>query len=552
MKLRTSFFNAAALRKNLARFAPAWGIYGLLMLLVVINGSDLTEKAFASDMGNTVPFMAILNFFYALLCAQLLFGDLYNSRMCNALHAMPMRREGWFLTNAASGLLFALIPYGAVAVVAEMLCGEFWMFPLLWLCAMTMQFLFFFGVAVLSGYLVGHRFAMGLVYIILNGFSIIAYWLVYSIFEPMLYGVTIRQELFLDFCPVVKLCTFSYMEIYTQGIHSYWKIVDGWGYLGICAGVGIVAMAVGLLLYRKRNLETAGDFAAVKFVGPVFLVLYTICGGACCHGFFSLFLGDENEIFLFLGLAIGYFTGSMLLQRTVRVFKPKAFLGLGAVALAMILSVIVVRTDLLGIVRWMPQAEQIKSVGITTGGTTDYRNRQLTLMEAEDLEKILQIHQYGLENRNASNNNVRDVRVMLSYTLKSGIVKEREYSVDVTDPCGKIIREYMSRPEIVLGNVYTNRDSYALVRAEIYDANVLITDQEMLQQLMDAILADCEESTLPQDWGLTGNYGEHYWLSLEFYSKDGLHYYTEIRFTSESKHLTAWMKEQNIQSEKYN
>lgn len=541
MKSRTSFFNAAALRKNLTRFAPAWGIYGLLMLLVVINGSDLSEKAFAQSLAQTIPLMVVMNFFYAPLCAQLLFGDLYNSRMCNALHAMPMRREGWFLTNVASGFVFALVPYTAVALVSLMLCGEFWMFPLLWLGAVIMQFLFFFGVAVLGAYLVGHRFAMGLVYIIINGFSIIAYWLVYSIFEPMLYGVTIQADRFLDFCPVAKLCTFSYLDIYTPGIPHHWDFVDGWGYLGICAGLGVVAMTLALLLYRKRNLETAGDFAAVKFVGPVFLVLYTICGGACCHGFFSLFLGDENQVFLFLGLAIGYFTGSMLLQRTVKVFKLKTFLGFGAVALAMILSIVVVRTDLLGIVGWMPKAEHIKSVGITTGN----RNDRLILTEDEDIQKILQIHQYGLENQDAGNNGVQDVWVTLTYTMKTGVVRERQYYVDVTDPCADYVRSYMSRPEVVLGAVYNQLDSYTLRQAEFYyEVGFLVTDKESLQQLMDAILADCAQETLAQDWGFSGREQEHSWLTLEFYSQSGNYYYVDFHFTEKAENITAWQQAQ--------
>ena len=41
-----------------------------------------------------------------MLTAQLLFGDLYHSRLCNALHAMPVTREGWFLTHSAAGLAF--------------------------------------------------------------------------------------------------------------------------------------------------------------------------------------------------------------------------------------------------------------------------------------------------------------------------------------------------------------------------------------------------------------------------------------------------------------
>ena len=541
MKSRTSFFNVAAFKKNLTRFAPAWGLYGLLLLLVLLGNGDLSEQAFADSMRGTIIAMAILNFFYALLCAQLIFGDLYSSRMCNALHAMPMRREGWFLTNVASGMLFSLAPNTVIALLCTVFCGEYWMIPLLWLCAVTMQFLFFFGVAVFSTYLVGHRFAMALVYVILNGFSVILYWLVYSIFEPMLYGVTISQDWFLDLCPVVKMCNFHYMEIGWENMVSYWRFDDGWGYLGICAGLGILAMALALLCYRKRNLETAGDFAAVKPVGPIFLLLYTICGGACCHGFFSLFVGEENEIFLFLGLAIGFFTGLMLLQRTVRVFKVKNFLGFGAVILAMIISIVVVRADLLGIVRWMPKVEQIKSVSITTNRISA---NQLTLTEEEDVEKILQIHQYGLENRNAVKDGRRDTRVILTYTLRSGAVRQREYYVNVGTACGDMLRFYFSRPEMVLGDIYGKLDEFTLQGVELPDGKAFIVSAEALRALMDAIMADCAGGDLAQDWAFTEPYGDQYWINLQFVNQEGSHYYSDIVFTQISTNLMMWYRTQ--------
>ena len=541
MKSRTSFFNVAAFKKNLTRFAPAWGLYGLLLLLVLLGNGDLSEQAFADSMRGTILAMAILNFFYALLCAQLIFGDLFSSRMCNALHAMPMRREGWFLTNVASGMLFSLAPNTVIALLCTVFCGEYWMIPLLWLCAVTMQFLFFFGVAVFSTYLVGHRFAMALVYVILNGFSVILYWLVYSIFEPMLYGVTISQDWFLDLCPVVKMCNFHYMEIGWENMVSYWRFDDGWGYLGICAGLGILAMALALLCYRKRNLETAGDFAAVKPVGPIFLLLYTICGGACCHGFFSLFVGEENEIFLFLGLAIGFFTGLMLLQRTVRVFKVKNFLGFGAVVLAMIISIVVVRADLLGIVRWMPKVEQIKSVSITTNRISA---DQLILTEEEDVEKILQIHQYGLENRKASTDGRRDTRVILTYTLRSGAVRQREYYVNVGTACGDMLRFYFSRPEMVLGDIYGKLDEFTLQGVELPDGKAFIVSAEALRALMDAIMADCAGGDLAQDWAFTEPYGDQYWINLQFVNQEGSHYYSDIVFTQISTNLMMWYRTQ--------
>ena len=540
MKLRTSFFNATALKKNLIRFAPAWGLYGIFMLLLIMDGRHMSDQGFADSFGRSIAPMAIANFFYALLCAQLLFGDLYNSRMCNALHAMPLRREGWFLTNVASGMLFALIPYTVSTLAAMLLCGEFAVVPLFWLCGVTMEFVFFFGVAVFSAYLVGNRFAMALVYFILNGFSIILYWLVYSIFEPMLYGVTIPQDIFVDFCPVVKLCTFEYVNVSLVG----WSFETGWGFLGLCAGLGVVAFVLALLCYRKRNLETAGDFTAFRPIGAIFLVLYTICGGACCHGFFSVFAGDENEFFLFLGLAIGFFTGLMLLKRTVKVFKLKTFLGFGAVALAMILSVVVIRTDLFGIVGWMPKAEQIKSVSITTGGTSNFRNNTLVLTEEEDLEKILQIHQYGLQNRDASTDGRRDTEVILTYTLKNGAVRQREYSVNVGTACGDMIRQYISHPRIVLGTVYDLLDTHTLTGVTIEELGMFVINEEALQLLMDAIMAACEEGNLAQDWAFTDGLGEYSWLTLEFHSETGQRLYTDLRFTPAAEHLASWLETQ--------
>ena len=557
MKSRTSFFNVTVFKKNITRFAPVWALYSVfLLMLMVLLAVDNESFYFASNIASSIGLFAIVNFFYAPLCAQLLFGDLYSSRMCNALHAMPLRREDWFCTNTVTGLLLSLVPNTAFAMLCLPLAGDLLIIPFLWLAAVTLQYLFFFGTAVLASYCVGNRFAMALVYLIINGFSIIAYWLVETMYAPLMYGVIIRDDIFFTLSPVVKMVSLmdAYLMVEKQGGYAFarWYFGEGWGYLGICAGLGILAMALALLCYRKRDLETAGDFAAVKPVGPVFLLLYTICGGACCHGFFSVFLGDESELFLFLGLAIGFYTGSMLLKRTVRVFKLKTFLGFGAVALAMILSVIVVRTDLLGIVGWVPKAEQIQSVSITTGGTSNYRNTHLTLTEPEDLEKILQIHQYGLQNRNAGTDGKRDARVLLRYTMKTGAVREREYYVNVDTPCGDMIRYYISHPEMVLGDVYGKPDEFKLQGVEIAKEGDFIVSEEALRSLMDAILADCASGDLAQDWAYIDDYKMDYWISLRFVSKDGVHYYADVHFTETSANLMAWyhIQEETLESAK--
>ena len=40
MKSRTSFFNKTVFKKDLTRFAPAWGVCTILMLLALISMAD--------------------------------------------------------------------------------------------------------------------------------------------------------------------------------------------------------------------------------------------------------------------------------------------------------------------------------------------------------------------------------------------------------------------------------------------------------------------------------------------------------------------------------
>ena len=156
MKLKTSFFDQTVFRKDLLRFAPLWGIYFIGGMMVMLTISDSHSPQYAANyVGQTLGLLSIVNLIYAGLAAQLLFGDLFNSRLCNALHAMPLRREGWFFTHVAAGLCFSLIPNALGIFFVMFRLGAYWYVALYWLLAMTMQYLFFFGLAVFSVFCVG-------------------------------------------------------------------------------------------------------------------------------------------------------------------------------------------------------------------------------------------------------------------------------------------------------------------------------------------------------------------------------------------------------------
>ena len=199
MRSKTSFFNKTIYRKNLTRFAPVWVLYTLCLVmgvaLMYTNGGTLKQFHFARNyIQDMFSIMGVVNLGYALLVAQLLFGDLYNSRMCNMLHAFPVSRESWFVTNILSGLTFSVVPTAAMMVVAAPLLmlsifeNAVVLAPLVFLAA-NLEFLCFFGMAAFAAMCTANRFTMAAGYGLLNAGAMIAYWLVDTVYTPMLYGV---------------------------------------------------------------------------------------------------------------------------------------------------------------------------------------------------------------------------------------------------------------------------------------------------------------------------------------------------------------------------
>ena len=151
MKLKTSFFNTSVLKKDITRFAPLWGLYTVFMLLFLflVWGENAMPAQFAREADQIMMLMGVVNCGYAGLAALLLFGDLFKARLCYAVHALPLRREGWFLTHFAAGMLFCLAPNALGAVIAGAMLGQYAFLAYVWLGLMILQYLCFFGIGVL-------------------------------------------------------------------------------------------------------------------------------------------------------------------------------------------------------------------------------------------------------------------------------------------------------------------------------------------------------------------------------------------------------------------
>lgn len=554
MKSRTSFFNLTVLRKDITRFTPVWALYligGLLVGLTTLSGSDYMRHESVRALASSIGALTVVNLVYAIINAELLFGDLFNSRLCNALHAFPLRRESWFATHTVAGLLFSFVPNLILSICFLPMMGELWYISFIWLLGVTLTYVFFFALAAFSAMCTGNRFAMAAVYTIINFASMIAHWFVETFYAPLLYGLHIRDKSFALLCPSfwaakIKLVEFRYISTggfsEHEGYGYYYErfepcgfngLTPNWWYLAVIAVIGVALLAAALLLYRRRKLESAGDFVAFSWLKPIFSVVFTLSAGAVFELFADMFF-DQDYVFLAVGIVVGYFVSQMLLQRTVRVFRKRAFVNCVFIGAVLVISICLTALDPLGITRWTPKPERVESITLSSNYYYDpdsqnhTRNVQI-ITNPVLIEDLVEIH--GLLIEEDYNNEYGFDAVHLTYHMTDGrqIVRRYYYhSVSIEDRMNK----FFSAPEFVLG--YEDWEDYLTTVECIYVADQEYTGTAAVE-LLTAVKKDCEAGTMTQ------SYAQSPYRDLNIYTKDGDVVYIQIN--RNCTNAIAWFKE---------
>ena len=581
MKLKVCFCNKTVLKTDITRFAPVWASYllglAMMVLLQFSGGSDDTAKnSIVHDFNRLCMLGVGVNGLYALVVVQALFGDLLNPRLCNALHAMPVTRDGYYGAHLIAGVLFAVVPNCLVLLPTSLLLPrQVASVALLTLLALSLQFIFYLGTALTAVQLAGNRVGMVLIYGILNFATVLLYWFVAMVFIPLIYGKDISISWVARICPTVAMYEGTY---FTTVDHSYYigdtyhYVFDGismgdvWLKAAVCAGLGVICMAIAQLLYRKRRLETAGDLVAYSILSPFFLALYTLTVAAFLHLVVKqLTQGAISEyFFLPLGLIAGYVTGLMLLRRTSRVFRWRLVVPLGGILAVCALCVLSIATDAFHVIRRVPDAQDVQSV-VLAPVQMSYSNAALTLTEKDEIEDILAYHQGALRNWQKQVGDCllqRDghwspgdyYNIQLRYTLKNGSTFQRRYFLEKENPAYDRLKPYLSTPELSLGmdestfraavaNA-TSGDSYfyAVDGGAVADKGRKFTN---FAGLANAVLADCQEGNLmtltlhtPAGKDSDPDYKISGWLGILY---DNEEQYLSINLTDKCTHTLYWI-----------
>ena len=515
MQSKTSFFNGCVLKKNLTRFAPVWILFTVAEVLCVLSLGTNNPGVIARDLIYLLGPLAVVHCAYALIVATCVLGDLFNSRLCNGLHAMPLRREAWLVTGIVSGFLFALIPAVISGGIAAIILKDYAYMALIWQAIGLLQYFCFFGLAVFSAMCAGTRLGMVAIYGIMNFLSVLIFLVASTIYQPMLYGVIFSDDWFSLFSPVVEMASHAYLEGTYDKIMGFsflrW-LPEDWNYLWICSGAGAVFYLLSWPLYRRRHLETAGDFLSFQPIKIFFMIAYTFGMGTFLYYFGELFGLDNQYLFLVVGMIVGYFTGWMLLERTVKIFTGKVLLGFAVFGVLFGGSLGLTMADPLGVQTYIPEAEKIESVSLYPTGNSyiytmqrDYSGWYIT--DPEEIAQVQQIHGMMLS---APHEKPGDTVIIdVTYRLKNGAEVYRSYEVLAEDLLAEELTDFLSDVRAIFHTndweeLVENVEEIQIYRDSIGKELGLISPAQH-QALLEAIRLDAEAGNMAQPSNLHSN-----------------------------------------------
>ncbi len=422
MRSAKSWFNPTLFWKNFARFWPIWGLYLAILVLalpvdLLMNGWDLVDRAKVGVLEFISPTGQWLGLVFSLLAATAVYSYLCNSRSVGLMHSLPIRREGLFFTNFLSGLGFMVGPNFvalALMLLAEAVRGVACVGPLV-MCffALSLMELFFFSLATLCAMCTGHILGIPGLYLVANCLAIGLFSLVNTVLSQLLYGYVYSESLYqlvLWLTPVAKLT--NCLDVTTQ-YSDTGEILSsrfiGLGYILVYVIVGLIFIGLALALYRRRQLERAGDVITVSWLRPVFRWGVALFAALGLGEFLYYIFLEDNVANDFLPLllvmlvcgAVGYFVAEMVLQKSFWVFHRWK----GCLIFLAVVAVLAgaVEMDWLGVERRVPGESQVASVEIELPYTYPYESNAnwatVTSEDSQVIQAVLALHQSVVDQR---------------------------------------------------------------------------------------------------------------------------------------------------------
>ena len=474
---KASFFNKTLFFKNVTLFWPLWAAYTLALFIALpislwlnnsYDGFMYTQSPEQDRLYDLLCVLEIAPYLTIITIASILFGMaifhyMYNAKSANMVHSLPVDRRQLFGTNLISGWAFLIIPQIVTAVFALIICASYGVpksyCVLNWLLVVMAIAIVIYSVVTICAMLTGLLLALPLYVVIALNFF---YW-IWAIYTYILMNYGFGIDLYYgydDKMSIVNLLSPFYafqqnvaIDKVNLGTPAYpmWEPeVTGVPVLLIYLAVAVVLYFIAYKIYKKRQIEQAGDLLTVAKLKPVFRWGVGTSGGVFIGLFVKAVLEETGInlnllvtvilILLFGGLC--YFFAEMFIKKSFRVFKKKNRIGCAKFTVILLASFFVC----FGIAKYeenyVPALDDIESVNLYSAYDIKFYG--------EDRAFVTDIHKRILDNKALLDVEVRNpdisyANIRITYELKNGRVISRRYLLPMEGEMEQILFDIVKK-----------------------------------------------------------------------------------------------------------
>lgn len=458
MPQKTSFCNRALLRSDLRHFWPASFVYVLIWLMILPiqllragydapHDDGLLAENLEPLLHNVIVDASVGSLVLAVVCGVVIpmavYAYLMTPRSVGMMHALPVKRTTQYFSHFLAG--FGLLTAGnllifLLSVLAQLPFGMVdWAALGQWLLLTELLELFFLSLGALCAMATGWLLAIPVLYVAVNFAALLLCSVVQFLQRWFYFGFqyTTYPPFVQWLTPIIKLAEdVGFLDgeyIARNGIEVYWRSLSAQALptSAIYAAAGLVLLALGWLLYRKRPSEAAGDAIAFPWLRILVRWAVGLCGGLGLGLFLSSFvLGGSRSLAklllcqVFMGL-LCFVAAQMLLQKTFRVFR-RSWKELAVLAAAMVALTLAIRADVLGMQYRVPDVPQVDNVRVMVS-RCDGGN--FLASDSTAIETVTSLHRAILEQGPENTDGSRVLYVSFYYTMKNGQEIRRDYGI---------------------------------------------------------------------------------------------------------------------------
>jgi ABC-2 type transport system permease protein len=508
MKSKTSLFKKGIIKSDLKRY---WWVSALFALVLIFclpfahymslisdsstDNTELVKEMIKLDLMFRQGISPIFPLVVPVIIAVLAFRYIQKGRSASFYHSLPLTRTALYLHSFVSALILYVVPL--LVTVSLMLVLNWFSFLsafyttlliLKWFGFSLLFGILFMSMTIFVGMFTGSSIAQIVFVYILNLLPLFFSEAIKQILYQLLYGFeTYSDTVLFDRLPLIMFLDHR-LDLMSPAVVTVYIVSTA------------LLLTCGLVAFKFRRPETAGDIITFVPVKPIFIYGVTLCATLFGGAYFTEISRSSIPFVIF-----GYFISSLFGYAVVQMITNKTFKILNTYkgyliyALILIIVGLGVKFDALGYVNKVPDPNQVADVyigneiywwvnkdnknmsflNLSSESTTIYK-------DPENIENIIKLHKLILKERSEHGN-----KQCISYKLKNGKRIIRSYNID-TDLYAPALGPVYESKEYMEGRfpiLHQKADELKYIEIQDNDT-VVISDKEQLESFITAIRKD--------------------------------------------------------------